>query len=242
MHYCQTFAPLLVMLVLPQQRRRMLLLAAPGMFLSSSRDCIFLGYVHWSTQSRSRRRTLYVDRKTWYLFIWSSVVSCRKGGEKTGTQTRTTLRQAGNNRWRVGIVWYGADAQLVWSCTNNNLLPIILGYRVGGSILSNSVFITNQTFQIVLFSIHVTRFRNSQPAEHAQQQTKDKLMILSVTRRRKTSTTLEETLSEYISDVTRKENFAPCPAALFLVSYSRLMGECLCNYFTFQNLRFSCYI
>lgn len=171
---------------------------------------------------------------------------CRKlqEGGRENRNANTDDAQAGRQQPVAGwycMVW-------CWWCTvgvklhKQQSAADYSGLRVGGSILSNSVFITNQTFQIVLFSIHVTRFRNSQPAEHAQQQTKDKLMILSVTRRRKTSTTLEETLSEYISDVTRKENFAPCPAALFLVSNSRLMGECLCNYFTFQNLRLSCYI
>lgn len=48
-------------------------------------------------------------------------------------------------------------AQLCSVCgTNNNLLPIIPCYTTFYQIL---VFITNQTFQMFLFSIHVIRFR-----------------------------------------------------------------------------------
>lgn len=98
------------------------------------RDCISQGYVHWSASGSVQQQHQQRQHKQCCTSASTSSSSSSSGGNN-----RRTLNSCS------GCV-----------CgTNNNLLPIILCYTTFYQIL---VFITNKTFQIFLFSIHVIRF------------------------------------------------------------------------------------
>lgn len=92
--------------------------------------------------------------------IWAG---CKQASTNI-SQEEKERRRDGAREWDLGRrVWWRhgtatqQPAQLCSVCgTNNNLLPIIPCYTTFYQIL---VFITNQTFQMFLFSIHVIRFR-----------------------------------------------------------------------------------